>query len=43
MAEIRNISQGYTLFSEGEIPDNMYVVKSGSFDIFKKINDQEIK
>ena len=43
MAEIRHISKGSTLFKEGDTPDNMYVVKTGGFDIFKLINGQSIK
>ncbi|MFN3454546.1 MAG: Crp/Fnr family transcriptional regulator [Pseudobdellovibrio sp.] len=43
MAELRDVSKDTILFHEGEIPDNMYVVKSGSFEIIKKINGQDIK
>ncbi len=43
MAEIRNIPKDTVLFYEGETPDNMYVVKSGGFDILKSINGQNIK
>ena len=43
MAEVREIPAGTTLFYEGEIPDNMYVVKKGGFDIIKKIDGNDIK
>jgi len=38
MAEIRNIPKDSILFYEGDMPDNMYVVKSGAFEIIKKVN-----
>lgn len=43
MPEIRQIPKGDILFQEGEIPDNMYVIQSGGFDIIKNINGQNIK
>lgn len=42
MAEVRDIPKDTVLFFEGEIPDNMYVVKKGGFDIIKKIDGKEI-
>lgn len=43
MAEVRDIPKDTILFYEGEIPDNMYVVKKGSFDIIKKIDGKDVK
>jgi len=38
MAEIRQISKDTILFYEGDMPDNMYVVQSGTFEIIKKVD-----
>ena len=43
MAEVRDIPKDTILFYEGEIPDNMYVVKTGGFDIIKKIDGKDVK
>ncbi|WP_409477227.1 Crp/Fnr family transcriptional regulator [Pseudobdellovibrio sp. HCB154] len=43
MAEVRDIPKDTILFYEGEIPDNMYVVKKGAFDIIKKIDGKDVK
>ena len=43
MAELREIAKGTIVFLEGEIPDNMYVVKSGRFEIIKNINGVDTK
>lgn len=43
MAEIRQISKDTILFHDGEIPDNMYVIKTGGFDIIKKIDGKDVK
>lgn len=43
MAEIREIPKDTVLFYDGEIPDNMYVIKSGGFDVIKKINGTDVK
>lgn len=43
MAELREIAKDTIVFLEGEIPDNMYVVKSGKFEIIKNINGTDTK
>lgn len=43
MAEIRDIPKDTIVFYEGEIPDNMYVVKKGGFDIIVKLDGKEVK
>lgn len=42
MAEMRDIPKDTILFYEGEIPDNMYVIKTGGFDIIKKIDGNDV-
>jgi len=40
---VRKVTQGEFLFKEGDLPDAMYVIKSGRFDVFKSKGSSEIK
>jgi len=42
MAEIRSIAKDTILFYEGDMPDNMYVVQSGRFEIIKKVDGNPV-
>lgn len=42
MAEIRKINKDEYLFKEGDFPDNMYIVRSGSLAITKTKNKSEV-
>lgn len=40
IAEELSVKKGDTLFTEGETGDDMYFIKSGSFDVYKKVDDK---
>lgn len=43
MAEYRNLKKDEILFQQGDIPDNMYIVRSGHFSIFIKENNVTVE
>jgi CRP-like cAMP-binding protein len=43
MSEVKTVSSGHYLFREGDVPDAMYVVKSGQFAVIKTKDTAEIK
>lgn len=41
MAEFKNLKTNEILFNEGDLPDNMYIVRKGQFSIFNSKNGVE--